>query len=66
MEMEVIIKLAGLGIILAIMNVILNQAGKGEYAQILTLVGVAIGLGVAVTQINKLLMELQSIFTFRF
>ena len=42
MEMDVIFRIAGIGIIVAIVNQLLSKADKGEYAVFVTLSGVII------------------------
>ena len=42
MEIDVIFRIAGIGIIVAIVNQILSKADKGEYAVFVTLSGVII------------------------
>lgn len=42
MEIDVIFRIAGIGIIVAIVNQLLSKADKGEYAVFVTLSGVII------------------------
>lgn len=42
MEIDLIFKIAGIGIIISILNQILARSDKGEYAMITTLAGVII------------------------
>lgn len=42
MEIDLIFKIAGIGIIISILNQILSKSEKGEYVMIITLAGVVI------------------------
>ncbi|MFW5787216.1 MAG: stage III sporulation protein AC, partial [Halanaerobiales bacterium] len=44
MDIDLIFKIAGIGIFISVINIVLKQAGKEEQAQMLTLVGVIIVL----------------------
>lgn len=62
--MILITRLFGLGIVIAVTDMILAQAGRKDIAFFITLVGVAIGLGVVVTEINKLFNSVTTLFGF--
>ena len=42
MDINIIFKIAGIGILISVLNMVLKQAGKEEQAQMLTLVGVVV------------------------
>ena len=42
MEAEIIIKIAAVGIIVAVINVVLSKAGRDDYALITALSGIAV------------------------
>lgn len=61
MSILVIFKIAAIGIITAIVNMLLKQAGKDEIATIVSFVGLAVALVVmidVVTQMHKTLTDL--------
>lgn len=48
MDIDLIFKIAGLGMLTAVLHTVLNKSGKEEYAQLTTLVGVVIALGMVI------------------
>ena len=64
MDIDLIFKIAGIGIFISIINIVLKQAEKEEQAQMLTLVGVIIVLLVIIQLINELFNEVRSVFRF--
>lgn len=64
MDIDLIFKIAGIGIFISIINIVLKQAGKEEQAQMLTLVGVIIVLMVVIRLINQLFNNVRTVFRF--
>lgn len=64
MDIDLIFKIAGIGIFISIINIVLRQAGKDEQAQMLTLVGVVIVLMVIIQLIHELFESVRTIFGF--
>lgn len=64
MDIDLIFKIAGIGIFISIINIVLRQAEKDEQAQMLTLVGVVIVLMVIMNLINDLFESVRTIFGF--
>jgi len=64
MDIDLIFKIAGLGIVISIINMVLKQANREEQAQMLTLVGVIIVLMVVIQLINDLFSSVKMIFGF--
>lgn len=62
MDVSMIYKIAGLGIIIAIINIFLSQAGREEHAQMLSLAGVIIVLIWLVQMISDLFYNVESVF----
>lgn len=62
--MELISKLFGLGIVVVASDMILAQAGRKDVAFFITLIGVAIGLGIAVKEISDLFNSVTQMFRF--
>jgi stage III sporulation protein AC len=64
MEIDLIFKIAGIGIFISVINIVLKQADKEEQAQMLTLVGVIVVLMVVIQLINELFNNVRSVFRF--
>ena len=64
MDIDLIFKIAGIGIFISVINIVLKQAGKEEQAQMLTLVGVIIVLMVVIRLINQLFNNVRTVFRF--
>ncbi len=64
MDINLIFRIAGLGIFISIINIVLKQAGKEEQAQMLTLVGVIIVLMVVIQLISQLFNDVRTVFKF--
>lgn len=62
MDATLIYKIAGLGILIAILNLFLSQAGRQEQAQMLSLAGVIIVLLWLVQLIGQLFRDVESVF----
>ncbi len=60
--MEVIFKLAGIGLITSIVNQILKNCGKEEIASITTLAGLIMSLLIVVNLIEELFTTVKSLF----
>ncbi|MGM0471568.1 MAG: stage III sporulation protein AC [Bacillota bacterium] len=64
MNVDLVFKIAGLGILISIFNIVLEQANKEEQAEMLTLVGVIIVLMIVIRLINDLFINVRQIFGF--
>jgi stage III sporulation protein AC len=64
MDINLIFKIAGVGILVSVLNVVLKQAGKEEQAQMLTLAGVVIVLLMVIQLISQLFGTLEDVFKF--
>lgn len=62
MDVTLIYKIAGLGIVIAILNLFLAQAGRQEQAQMLSLAGVVIVLLWLVQLIGQLFRDVETVF----
>ena len=62
MDVNLIFKIAGIGILVSVLNMVLKQAGKEEQAQMLTLAGVIIVLLMVIQLVQKLFIEVRSVF----
>lgn len=62
MEVEIIIKIAAVGIIVAVLNQVLSKAGRDDYALITALAGVAVVIIMLVPYLQKLTDAVESVF----
>ncbi len=62
MDISMVYRIAGLGIIIAILNIVLAQAGRQEQAQMLSLAGVIIVLVWIVQMISNLFANVETVF----
>ncbi|HHY18871.1 MAG TPA: stage III sporulation protein AC [Firmicutes bacterium] len=62
MQVELIMQLAGLGLLTAVAHSVLKQAGKEEMAQLVTLAGVVIGLVLVLELIARLFNNVRTLF----
>lgn len=62
MEIDLIFKIAGIGIIVAILNPILSKAGRDEQATLVTLAGLIIAMILIAGKLSDLFGTLKSLF----
>ncbi|WP_050356236.1 stage III sporulation protein AC [Gottschalkia purinilytica] len=62
MSVDLIFKIAGIGIVVGILHTVLAKIGKEEYAYIATLAGVVIVLTMVIDIISKLFDNIKSVF----
>jgi len=62
MEIDLILKITGLGILVGIIHSLLNKFGKEEYAFIVTIVGLVVAFSMVISLISKLFNNLLVIF----
>jgi stage III sporulation protein AC len=62
MNVDILLKIAGIGMIAAILHIILEQANKKEYAWMVTVVGVMAALGVVVQMVGQLFNNVRAVF----
>jgi len=62
LDMNLIYRIAGLGIVIAILHMFLSQAGRQEQAQLLSLAGVVIVLLWLVQLISQLFRDVETVF----
>ena len=61
MDIELIFKIAGIGIVTALLNQILARSEKGEYVMIITLAGVVLVFIMLMTMLKKLAKNMHNI-----
>jgi stage III sporulation protein AC len=64
MEIDLIFKVAAIGIIVAILNQVLSKSGREEQATMTTLTGLIVVLMMVATKISELFELVKSLFDF--
>ncbi len=64
MEIDLIFKIAAIGIIVAVLNQLLVRSGREEQAMMTTLAGLIVVLMMVVQKINELFALIKSVFGF--
>ena len=62
MDVDLIMKVAGVGMIVAVVCQILNKAGRDEQATLVSITGIVIILVIIVDEVGSLLESLKRIF----
>lgn len=63
-DLSLIFQIAGVGIVLVILDKVLDQSGKKEYATLANIVGVIIILTMMIQLISRLFSSVKSMFLF--
>jgi len=61
-DIDLIFKVAGIGIIVAVLNLVLKRAEREEQAMLTTLAGLIVVLMLIITQISELFSTVKSVF----
>lgn len=64
MEIDLIFRIAAIGILVSVLNAVLNKAGREEQAMMTTLAGLIIVLMIIIKQIVNLFDAVKTIFQF--
>ncbi len=64
MDVNLIFKIAGVGILVAVLNILLDKSGRSEQALMVTLGGLIVVLLVIVREISGLFGVIKSLFGF--
>ena len=62
MNSELIFQIAGIGIIVSVMNVLLSRSGRDEQALMITIAGLVVVLMMVVCEIAKLFETVKTVF----
>ena len=62
MEVDLIFKIAAIGILVAVLNQVLSRAGRDEQAMMTTLTGLLVVLSLVVQEIARLFAMIKSLF----
>lgn len=63
-DVDILFKIAGIGIAIALLNQILNKAGRDEEAMMVTLAGIIIVLAIVVKMISEFFDAVKVFMTF--
>lgn len=63
LEMDLLFKLAGLGVVVAILSQVLTRAGREELGTLVTVAGLAIALFVVADLVADLFTSLKNLFS---
>ncbi len=64
MEVELIFKIAAVGILVAVLNILLSRSGRDEQALLTTIAGLVVVLIVIVREISELFELIRDLFGF--
>ena len=62
MEIDLVFKIAAIGIIVAVLNQLLIRSGRDDQAMMTTLAGLVVVLSILVKQISALFVTIKSLF----
>ena len=62
MDVDLIFKIAAIGILVAVLNLLLVRSGREEQAMMTTLAGLVVVLSILVKQISALFTTIRSLF----
>ena len=62
MEIALILKVAGVGILISVLNMILDKVDRKDWVTLKTLVGIVIVLGLVITEISDLFNTVRTMF----
>ncbi|MCL2053296.1 MAG: stage III sporulation protein AC [Oscillospiraceae bacterium] len=64
MELDIIFRIAGVGIIVAVLNTLLKKADRDEYGMMITITGIIIVLMMVINEISALFDTVKAVFGF--
>lgn len=62
MDIEIIFKIAAVGLIVAVLNQLLSRSGREEYTMLTTLAGLVVVLMMVIPYISSLFSYVRSVF----
>lgn len=62
MDIDLLFKIAGIGILVAVLNQVLTKAGREDQAMMTTLTGLIIVLMMVITEISNLFETVRTVF----
>ena len=64
MDVDLIFKIAAVGILVAVLNILLSRSGREEQGLMVTLAGLLIVLAIIIQKVSDLFSLIQSLFDF--
>jgi stage III sporulation protein AC len=64
MEIGFILKIAGIGIIVAVLNQVLVKTGRDDYAMLTVIAGIIVAILMIIPQMSSLVSTVKSVFDF--
>ena len=64
MDVGLILKIAGIGVLVSVVSVILNKSGRDEQAMLVTAAGIVVVMLVLVSELGELFSLIRSVFGF--
>lgn len=64
MEIGFILKIAGIGIIVAVLNQVLVKTGRDDYAMLTVIAGIIVTILMLIPQMTSLVSTVKSVFDF--
>lgn len=64
MDIDLIFRLAALGVLVAVLNILLTRSGREEQALMITIAGLVLALFLVVQKISELFTLVRRLFTF--
>lgn len=62
MDIEIVFKIAAVGLIIAVLNQVLIRSGREEYTMLTTLAGIVIVLMMVIPYVSELFAYVRSVF----
>ena len=63
MDVDLVFKIAAIGILVAVLNILLSRAGRDEQALMTTIAGLVVVLVLVIQKINELFDLIKSLFS---
>ena len=63
MQIEILIKIAGLGLLVSVIMTLIKQSGREELAALVAVVGLAIGTLLVLETVNSLMETIRRVFS---
>lgn len=64
MELDLIFKIAGIGIIVTVLNLLLKKSDRDEYGLMITIAGLVIVLAMIINEVAELFETIKTVFGF--
>ena len=64
MDVDLVFKIAAIGILVAVLNILLSRAGRAEQALMTTIAGLVVVLVLVIQKISELFALIKQLFSF--